>query len=183
MTIEKTVAGVELAELMKHFDAAVESALQAKSSPSDPKLRSLNLQRSNSSRADFEMLIKSTLAQPVQPTDIVTRESAMNAIEHLALSNVGNRDTEAENMLVSAAPARPAEPPAPWHHRILNANPKSEPEFFWSDKIKLKYMAEELAEYRKTIEMLHDPLDEVDPETGAHTSIDDDPVSLVPGPS
>lgn len=37
--------------------------------------------------------------------------------------------------------------PAPWHHRILKAHPKSEPEF-WPDELRLKYMADELEEYR-----------------------------------
>ena len=37
--------------------------------------------------------------------------------------------------------------PAPWHHRILKAHPESQPEF-WPDHLRLKYVTEELEEYR-----------------------------------
>jgi hypothetical protein len=39
------------------------------------------------------------------------------------------------------------DPPAPWHHRILKAHPFSEPEY-WPDSLRLKYVTEELQEYR-----------------------------------
>lgn len=46
-----------------------------------------------------------------------------------------------------AQPVPPSDKPVPWHHRVLNSHPKSEPKF-WSDELRLKYMLLELEEYR-----------------------------------
>jgi hypothetical protein len=81
----------------------------------------------------------------------MTKDEALK-LALAAIESEGWCDTEIVITAIKQALAAPvqqpvADRPAPWHHRILKVHPETEPEF-WPDHLRLKYMTEELEQYR-----------------------------------
>jgi hypothetical protein len=80
-------------------------------------------------------------------------EALKRAKNWFEANTYGDEAVEVYEAIEQALAAQPAplvqlqDKPASWHHRILKTHPESEPAF-WPDDLRLKYMAEELEEYR-----------------------------------